>query len=254
MSSSSGKTAVIVGGSHGIGFTTAQLLIENGAKVLITGRSLGPIQAAKEQLESKAEVIPCDITSIPAIADLAHAVKSHFGEGQTIDLLFVNAGYASLEPFTAVSEASFRRTFDTNVFGAFFVTQTLAPMVKDGGSIVFTTSVTNKVGIPGVATYAASKAAVQSFVQTIAAELAPRKIRVNAVSPGFVKTPTMGVASASKDYLEEFEEQGVQTTPLGKIAEPLEVAQAVVFLAFETTFMTGSELVLDGGLALLKMH
>ncbi|GAB1198296.1 hypothetical protein APSETT444_007611 [Aspergillus pseudonomiae] len=105
-----------------------------------------------------------------------------------------------------------------------------------------------------MATYSASKAAVRSFVQTLAAELVSRKIRVNAVSPGFVKTPTMGVADASCDDLREFENQGVQTTPLGRIGEPIEVARAVLFLAFEATFTTGSEVTLDGGLALLKAH
>ncbi|KAB8205610.1 Enoyl-Acyl carrier protein reductase [Aspergillus parasiticus SU-1] len=254
MVSYSGRNAVIIGGSHGIGLSTAQLLVDEGAKVLVTGRSLGPIEAAKQQLKDTAEIVPCDITSTAAISDLAQTVQSFFGAGQSIDLLFVNAGYASLEPFATVSEESFRRTFDTNVFGAFFVAQKLTPLLKDGGSIVFTTSVANQVGIPGMATYSASKAAVRSFVQTLAAELVNRKIRVNAVSPGFVKTPTMGVASASSDDLREFENQGIQTTPLGRIGEPIEVTRAVLFLAFEATFTTGSEVTLDGGLALLKAH
>ncbi|KAE8358877.1 hypothetical protein BDV27DRAFT_168981 [Aspergillus caelatus] len=254
MASYSGKNVVIIGGSHGIGLSTAQLLVDEGAKVLVTGRSPEPIEAAKQQLKNKAEIVQCDITSTAAISNLVQTAQSSFGSGQGIDLLFVNAGYASLEPFATVSEESFRRTFDTNVFGAFFVAQKLSPLLKDGGSIVFTTSVSNQVGIPGMAIYSASKAAVRSFVQTLAAELVGRKIRVNAVSPGFVKTPTMGVASASSDDLREFENQGVQTTPLGRIGEPIEVARAVLFLAFEATFTTGSEVTLDGGLALLKAH
>ncbi|KAE8386455.1 hypothetical protein BDV23DRAFT_196398 [Aspergillus alliaceus] len=254
MASYTGKNAVIIGGSHGIGLSTSQLLVDGGAKVLVTGRSLGPIEAAKQQLKEKADVVSCDITSTIAISALVQKVESYFGTGQNIDLLFINAGYAALEPFDVVSEDSFRRTFDTNVFGAFFVAQKLSPLLRDGGSIVFTTSVANRVGIPGMATYSASKAAVQSFVQTLAAELVGRKIRVNAVSPGFVKTPTMGVAGASNDDLREFENQGVQTTPLGRIGEPSEVARAVIFLAFEATFTTGSEVALDGGLALLKVH
>ncbi|KAE8371418.1 hypothetical protein BDV26DRAFT_298804 [Aspergillus bertholletiae] len=254
MESYSGKNVIIIGGSHGIGLSTAQLLVDKGAKVLVTGRSPAPIEAAKQQLKADAEIVPCDITSTAAISDLAQTVQSFFGAGQNIDLLFVNAGYASLEPFTAVSEDSFRRTFDTNVFGAFFVVQKLSPFLKDGGSIVFTTSVANQVGVPGMATYSASKAAVRSFVQTLAAELVGRKIRVNAVSPGFVKTPTMGIASASSDDLREFENQGAQTTPLGRIGESTEVAQAVLFLAFEATFTTGSEVILDGGLTFLKAH
>ncbi|OGM39776.1 short chain dehydrogenase [Aspergillus bombycis] len=254
MASYSGKNAVIIGGSHGIGLSTAQLLVDGGAKVLVTGRSLGPIEAAKQQLKDKAEIVPCDITSTADISDFVQTAQSFFGPGQSIDLLFVNAGYASLEPFSTVSEDSFRRTFDTNVFGAFFVVQKLSPLLKDGGSIVFTTAVSTQAGIPGMATYSASKAAVRSLVQTLAAELVSRKIRVNAVSPGFVKTPTMGIASASSDELREFENQGVQTTPLGRIGEPIEIARAVLFLAFEATFTTGSEVTLDGGLAFLKAH
>ncbi|KAB8068571.1 hypothetical protein BDV29DRAFT_199289 [Aspergillus leporis] len=250
----SGKNAVIIGGSHGIGLSTAQLLVDKDAKVLVTGRSPGPIEAAKQQLKDGAKIVPCDITSGVAISELIQTAQLYFGAGQYIDVIFVNAGYASLEPFATVTEDSFRRTFDTNVFGAFFVAQKLSPLLKDGGSIVFTTSVANQVGIPGMATYSASKAAVRSFVQTLAAELVSRKIRVNAVSPGFVKTPTMGVANASSDELREFESQGVQTTPLGRIGDPVEVARAVLFLAFEATFTTGSEVVLDGGLALLKVH
>ncbi|KAF7591711.1 hypothetical protein BBP40_001225 [Aspergillus hancockii] len=254
MASYSSKNAVIIGGSHGIGLSTAQLLVDKNARVLVTGRSPEPIEAAKHQLNDKAHIVPCDITSGAAISELVETAQSYFGSGQSIDVLFINAGYASLEPFATVTEDSFRRTFDTNVFGAFFVAQKLSPLVRDGGSIVFTTSVANQVGIPGMATYSSSKAAVRSLVQTLAAELVSRKIRVNAVSPGFVKTPTMGVAGASGDDLREFESQGVQTTPLGRIGDPVEVARAVLFLAFEATFTTGSEVVLDGGLALLKVH
>ncbi|RHZ60708.1 putative short chain dehydrogenase [Aspergillus thermomutatus] len=248
------KTALIIGGSHGIGLSTAQLLLDQGAKVLVTGRSPDPIRSAQAQLGPAAKVIACDITSPPAIGTLFQTAESLFGTGRTIDLLFLNAGYAALEPFQDVSEASFRRTFDTNVFGTFFVAQKLAPVMKPGGAIVFTTSVANQMGIPGMGVYSASKAAVHSFVQTLAAELVGLRVRVNAVSPGFVRTPTMGVVGASKEELVEFEGLGVQSTPMGRIAEPAEVAKAVVFLGFEATFTTGEQVVVDGGLATLRVH
>lgn len=130
----------------------------------------------------------------------------------------------------------------------------LAQAIKNGGSIVFTTSVANQAGIPGMAIYSATKAAVQSFVQTIAAELASQQIRANAVSPGCVKTPTMGIVKASPAELKELEDFGAQITPLGRNGEPGEIAKAVVFLAFGAAFMTGSQLVLDGGLGSLKVH
>lgn len=221
-----GKKVVIIGGSHGIGLSTAQFLIDRGAQVLVTGRSPEPIRLAQEQLGPQAHVVACDITSAAAIAQLIPAADAFFGPNAQMDLIFVNAGYAALEPFNTVTEHSFRRTFDTNVFGAFFIAQKLTPILKDGGALVFTTSVANQVSIPGMATYAAAKAAVQSLVQTLAAELTGRGIRVNAVSPGFVRTPTMGVANASADDRTVFEAEGVKATPLRRIGDPEEIARA----------------------------
>ncbi|RDW61171.1 putative short chain dehydrogenase [Aspergillus mulundensis] len=241
-----GKSAVIVGGTHGIGLATAQLLIETGAKVLVTGRSQPPIDAAKAQLGDKAHVVQSDITSLSNIEKLVEETKSVFADH--IDFIYINAGYALLEPFTAVSEEAFNKTMSTNVFGAFFVAQKISPLVRDGGAIVFTTSVSAKQGIPGMATYSASKAAVNSLVQTLAAELAGRQIRVNAVSPGFVRTPTMGVSGVTPEDLVAFEEEGTKATPLGRIGTPEEVARAVVFLAFDATFTTATDLAVDGGL------
>ncbi|KAF9892674.1 hypothetical protein FE257_001076 [Aspergillus nanangensis] len=241
------RKAVIIGGTHGIGLATAHLLLQHDTHVIVTGRSSQPI----DSLRDKAHLLPCDITSFDAITSLAEQTQDLFGSGPQLDLVFINAGYAHLEPFTSVTSATFRRTFDTNVFGAFFVAQKFAPLVRDGGAIVFTTSVSNKTGIPGMAAYSASKAAVQSLVLTLAAELASRKIRVNAVSPGFVDTPTMGVEDASAEARAAFEAEGPRTTPLGRVGVPEEVAKAVVFLAFDATFSTGSEVVVDGGLAFL---
>ncbi|KAH9203192.1 putative short chain dehydrogenase, partial [Leptodontidium sp. 2 PMI_412] len=221
----------------GIGLATAELLIQSGVTVILTGRRTAPIQSVKQKLGDSAIVLQADIQTTA---------------GEKIDLLFINAGYAALEPIASVTEESFDRIFNTNVKGAFFIAQSLAPRVRDGGAIVFTTSVANKVGIPGMAAYSASKAALQSLVQTFAAEFATRRIRVTAVSPGFVKTPTMGVVDASKDSLESFEKGGIDSTPLNRIARPEEVARAVLFLGFEATFTTGTELVVDGGLASLK--
>ena len=132
--------------------------------------------------------------------------------------------------------------------GAYFTAQRLAPLVKEGGSFVFTTSIAHVTGVPGMSVYAGSKAALRSFAQGLAAELLPRNIRVNAVSPGFIKTPTMGVDGASPEQLAAFEKEGTDTTPMGRIGRPEEVARAVLFLAFDATFTTGAELPVDGGL------
>ncbi|KAL3465210.1 hypothetical protein BJX64DRAFT_253403 [Aspergillus heterothallicus] len=248
MASYSGKKAIIIGGTHGMGFATAQLLIESGAQVLLTGRSQPPIDSAKAQLGDKAHIVQTDITSLSNITKLVADTKAAFGEDPQIDFLFVNAGYAHLEPFTAATEDSFRRTLDTNVFGSFFTAQQFAPLVRDGGAIIFTSSVSAKFGFPGMSVYSIAKAGVSSLVQTLAAELAGRKIRVNAVTPGFIKTPTMGVSGVSADDLVAFEAEGSKLTPLDRIGSPDEVAKAAVFLAFEATFTTGTELLVDGGI------
>ncbi|KAL4791331.1 hypothetical protein BDV19DRAFT_311446 [Aspergillus venezuelensis] len=243
----SGKNTVIVGGTHGVGLATASLLISQGAKVILTGRSEAPIESAKAQLSEKAHVLKCDITSLANIEKLVDEVKLLL-DGDKIDFLFLNAGYAALEPFETATEASFTRTLSTNLFGAFFAAQKFTPFIRAGGAIVFTSSVSAKFGFPGMAVYSASKAAVSSLVQTLAAELAPRQIRVSAVAPGFVKTPTMGISGVSAEELLGFEEEGAKITPVGRIASAEEVAKVAVFLAFEATFTTGSEVLVDGGL------
>lgn len=241
-----GRKAVISGGTIGVGLAVAKALVAGGAKVLVTGRSEGNIATASAELAPAAEVVRSDATRLSEIAQLADAVRARLG---TVDAVFVNAGYASLEPFADVSEQSFDRTFAVNAKGAFFTAQRLAPLVRDGGAFVFTTSVANTTGSPGMAAYSGAKAAVRSFAQVLAAELLPRGIRVNAVSPGFIKTPTMGIAGASPEELAAFEQEGSELTPLGRVGSPDEVASAALFLAFEATFTTGVELAVDGGIA-----
>ncbi|OJJ52964.1 hypothetical protein ASPSYDRAFT_82846 [Aspergillus sydowii CBS 593.65] len=248
MATYANKKAVIIGGTHGIGLATAELLLNSGAKVLLTGRSKPPIETAKAQLGEKAHIMQCDITSLANIDNLISETKAIFGNSPQLDFLFINAGYAHLEPFASVTEESFARTFNTNVFGSFFVAQRFAPLVRDGGAIVFTSSVSAKMGFPGMSMYSASKAAVGSLVQCMACELASRGVRVNAVTPGFIKTPTMGVSGVTRDQLVAFEEEGSRLTPLDRVGRAEEVAKVAVFLAFEATFTTGCEVLVDGGL------
>ena len=134
-----------------------------------------------------------------------------------------------------------------NTKGAYFTVQRLAPLVREGGSFVFITSVADESGAPSLSIYSGSKAALRSFARVLAAELAPRRIRVNAVSPGFIKTPTM-VYGASEEEVAAFEKEGAQITPMKRIGSADEVARAALFLGFEATFTTGAELPVDGGL------
>lgn len=245
MSRLAGKTAVVTGGTHGIGLATVRALIAGGARVLLTGRDPGNLEAARRELGARAIVLGSDTSSLSDIDALADRARAELGH---IDLLFINAGFAALEPFAQVTEAAYDRVFAINTRGAFFTVQRLEPLIVDGGAIVFTTSIANQGGNPGMTVYAGSKAALRSFAQGLAAELLPRRIRVNAVSPGFIKTPTMGVAETSDELRAAFEREGNTLTPMGRIGAPEEVAAAVLFLGFDATFTTGVELAVDGGL------
>ncbi|MFD5829740.1 SDR family NAD(P)-dependent oxidoreductase [Lentzea sp. NPDC060358] len=234
-----GKKAVVTGGTHGMGRATVEMLVENGVEVLLTGRTIDKAEGVK------AHAVASDAADLADIAALEAEVRHRLGG---IDLLFVNVGFSTLTPFEQATEADYDRTFDVNTKGAFFTAQRLAPLVAEGGAIVFTTSVATVLGSPGLSVYAGAKAAVRAFARGLAAELAPRGIRVNVVSPGFIDTPSMGVTGVPQDVLEEFKDQGDRITPLKRHGTMDEVASAVLFLAFEATFTTGAELAVDGGL------
>ncbi|WP_434417745.1 SDR family oxidoreductase [Nannocystis pusilla] len=242
MSAYTGKQAVIVGGTHGIGLATARLLLAGGAEALVTGREASAATARRELGD---RVVASDIADLEAVGALVEQVRARLG---AIDLLFINAGVAELEPFDRVTAASYDRTFAVNTRGAFFTAQRLAPLVREGGAIVFTTSIASTSGTAGMAVYSASKAAIGAFARVMAAELLARGVRVNTVSPGFIRTPTMGTASSTPEERAAFEREGDAITPMGRIGTPEEVARAVLFLAFAATFTTGTELYVDGGL------
>ncbi|MDQ6418395.1 SDR family oxidoreductase [Paenibacillus sp. LHD-117] len=240
-----GKKALVTGGTHGMGMAVAKSLLAGGADVILTGRSPENVEKAKRELGERAHVIQSNVSLMADIDALAAYVDKRFGE---IDFVHINAGIALLEPFTEVTESTYDKTFDINTKGAFFTVQRLAPFIREGGSIVFTSSVADEGGTPGMSVYGASKAALRSLASGFAAELLPRGIRVNVVSPGFIKTPTMGVAGFSESERDTFEELGNQITPMKRHGSPEEVANAVLFLAFEATFTTGAKLSVDGGL------
>jgi NAD(P)-dependent dehydrogenase (short-subunit alcohol dehydrogenase family) len=239
------KKAVVIGGTHGMGLAIVKALLEGGAAVLLTGRNEQNLEAARGELGSRAHVVRSDAASMADVDALGALVEERLGR---VDVVFVNVGYSKLEPFEQVTEASYDRQFDTNTKGAFFTVQRLAPLVREGGAVVFTTSVANETGTPGMSVYAGSKAALRSFAKGFAAELLPRGIRVNAVSPGFIRTPTMGVEATEAERA-AFAEEGDRLTPMGRNGSPEEVARAALFLAFDATFTTGVELPVDGGIA-----
>ncbi|GAA3942834.1 SDR family oxidoreductase [Streptomyces gulbargensis] len=241
-----GKKAVITGGTHGIGLAVVRALLDGGAEVLLTGRNEKNIEAVRTELAGlPAHVVRSDAGSMADIRALGGIVEEKLGR---IDFLFVNVGHAELGMLEEVTEEAFDKSFDINTKGAFFTTQALAPLVNDGGSIVFTTAVLVGHGYPGTGVATGMKAAVGGFAKVFAAELLSRKIRVNAVSPGFTLTPTMGYANMTEEEKAANEKEGAQLTPLGRHAEPEEIAAAVLYLGFDATFSTGTVLHADGGM------
>lgn len=238
-----GKRVVITGGSSGFGLATAHLLVGEGARVLITGRNQSTLDAARDRLGERAIAVRSDAASLPDIEALADRVKADFG---TVDALFANAGVNGFAPFEATSEELFDQLLAVNAKGPYFTVQKLAPLLAEGSGVVLTTSVANVLGLPMLSAYAAGKAALRSMTRSLARELLPRKIRVNAVSPGPIDSGILE-KSMPKEAAEQTKGQMAAENPMLRMGDPLEVARAVLFLAFEATYTTGAELAVDGG-------
>jgi len=238
------KKVVILGGTSGMGLATAKKLLDGGARVLVTGRSQAGLDSAKQELGTDALVVSSDARSLTDIDALAAQVKAEFG---VIDLLFVNAGFSTPAPFANVTEAIYDEMFNLNAKGPFFAVQKFAPLINRGGSVVLTTSVANVKGLPGQATYGAAKAALRSFARTLATELLPQDIRVNAVSPGPIATPILDKVFPDKNMAAQVREKTIGMIPMKRFGTSEEIAKAVLFLAFDATFTTGLEIPVDGG-------
>ena len=239
-----GKKVVIIGGTSGMGLATAKMLLDGGARVLVTGRSQAGLESAQKELGKDAVVVSSDARSLTDIDALASRVKAEF---DTFDLLFVNAGFSLFAPLENTTEATYDEMFNLNAKGPFFAVQKLAPLMNRGGAVVLTTSIANIKGMPLIAAYGGAKAALRSFARTFAAELLPRGIRVNAVSPGPTETPIIGKAFPDKATADQLTGQMREANPMKRFGTPEEVAKAVLFLAFDATFTTGVELPVDGG-------
>ena len=238
------KKVVIIGGTSGMGLATAQMLLAGGARVLVTGRSKAGLESAQKELGKDALVVSSDARSLTDIDALASKVKAEF---DTFDLLFVNAGFSTPAPLESLTEAVYDEMFNLNAKGPLFAVQKLAPLINRGGSVVLTTSIANVKGMPGQLAYGAAKAALRSFARTLAAELIPREIRVNAVTPGPIDTGILGKVFPDKDAAAQIKEQMKGMVPMKRWGKSEEIAKAVLFLAFDATFTTGAELPVDGG-------
>lgn len=239
----SDKNVVITGGGSGMGFAMAKLVVDEGARVMITGRSQATLDAARERLGRNAVAARGNVASLPDLDALAARVKSELG---TIEALFVNAGIAAVTPFESTTEKLYDESFAVNVKGAFFTVQKLAPLLSTGAGVVLTTSIANVMGLPETSVYAAGKAALRSMARSLARELLPRGIRVNAVSPGPIDTGALE-KTMTEEAAERFKAQRVADNPMRRFGTPDEIARVAAFLAFDATYTTGAEFVVDGG-------
>lgn len=239
-----GKKVVIIGGTSGMGLATAKMLLDGGASVLVTGRSQEGLDSAQKELGNEVIVVASDARSLTDLDALASRVKAQF---DTVDLLFVNAGFSIPTPLDNVTEAIYDEMFNLNSKGPFFAVQKFAPLINRGGAVVLTTSVANVKGLPGQSTYGAAKAALRSFARTLATELAPREIRVNAVTPGPIDTPILDKVFPDKNVVAQVREKTIGMIPMKRFGTSEEIAKAALFLAFDATFTTGAELPVDGG-------
>ncbi|HUN86447.1 MAG TPA: SDR family oxidoreductase [Terracidiphilus sp.] len=243
-----GKKALITGGNSGIGLATAHLFIAEGAEVAITGRDQETLDEAVAELGPKAHGYRADITVAEDRKRLFADLANDFGK---LDIIFANAGIAGRTPTGATDEAAFENIVHTNLNGAFFTVNSADSLLNDNGSIIFSGSVHNYMGQAGLAAYAATKGGVVSLARVIAAELAPRKIRVNVVAPGWTKTPMWKRgprANASVDESARETDYYSSVIPLGRWGQPEELAKAVLFLASDdSSYINAVELIVDGG-------
>jgi NAD(P)-dependent dehydrogenase (short-subunit alcohol dehydrogenase family) len=242
------KIAVITGGTTGIGLATAQLFIEEGAKVIVTGRNPETLDQAKKILGPGADVIAADTSDLKAVEQLFKTIAERY---KKINALFVNAGIAKFAPLAQSSPEFFDDQFNVNVRGAYFTVQHAVPLIADGGAILFTASMVTSIAEPMSSVYSATKAALRSFGRSLAGELAPR-IRVNTVSPGPIETPIFGKLGLPSEVIQAFAADMLQRNPLKRFGQSHEVAKAALFLlSDESAYTTGTELFVDGGMASL---
>ncbi|MEO1232482.1 MAG: SDR family oxidoreductase [Myxococcota bacterium] len=238
------KTVVVTGGNSGIGKAAAQRFVDEGAKVILTGRDRGRVEAAAREVG--AEGIVADQADPAAIEGLVSTLRELHGK---VDVLFVNAGIFLPTPVGQLDEDAFDRMMGVNFKGAVFTIERFLPLLADGASIVNLSSINAYTGMANTSVYGASKAALNAYMRAAATELAPRKIRVNSVNPGPVSTPIFGKTGMDKESLEGFAAAMQQRIPLKTFGTPEAVAAVVAFLASEEAwYVTGAEWNVDGGI------
>ena len=245
-----GKTVFITGSTNGMGFATARQFISEGASVIITGRSKETVSKALVELGPSAKGFPSDSGSMADLQQLAITLQKFTN---TIDILYVNAGYGKFATVEAVDVAMFDELFNMLVKGTFFTVQKVLPFMKAGSAIVLNTSVVTEYGSAGFSVYPAAKSAVKSLIKSFAAEFIERGIRVNGVSPGYIATNIFNNTGLSPEQIKGAVESVTPTLPMKRFGTPDEIAAAVLFLASdEASYIHGAELAVDGGLSVIR--
>lgn len=242
-----GKTALITGGSTGIGSASAKRFAVEGARVFIAGRRQVELDKAVAAIGHGATAIRCDVSNLADLDHLYARIKTEAGQ---LDVVFANAGLGTVAPLGGISEADFDHMFGVNAKGTLFTVQKALPLIRSGGSIILTGSTTGTMGTPAFSVYSATKAAIRNFARSWALDLKGTGIRVNVLSPGGTETPGLHGLFESTGQSDAMLAGLAAQTPLGRIGRPEETAAVALFLASDdSSFMTGSEVFVDGGAA-----
>lgn len=244
------KVVFITGGTNGMGFATAQEFIQEGARVIITGRSPETVNKAVNTLGPNAIGLVSDSGKMSDLMELQEQVRRHTDR---LDVLFVNAGYGKFASIEQVDEAHFDELFNMLVKGTFFTVQQLLPIMHAGSSIILNTSIVTEFGFDNFSIYSAAKSAVQSFIKTFSTECTAKQIRVNGVSPGYIKTNIFNNTGLTSEQIAGAVQGIIPTLPFKRFGEASEIAKTVLFLASDdASYIHGAEIVVDGGLSNTK--
>ena len=244
-----GKTALITGGTTGIGFTTAKQLLEEGARVAIVGQNESRVAAAKASLGNEVVAMCADVSSPEEMTRVATQLKQDFSK---LDIVFANAGIAKPMPLAEIDESNIDSQLNVNLKGVIYTVQKTLPLMNNPSSIILTSTTMTHKGISGMSVYAATKAAVRSLARTMSSELIDRGIRVNVISPGLIETPIYQKLGLPQEAVEQWAGELLKTVPAARFGQTSEIAKAVAFLASDdSSYMLGENVTIDGGVATL---
>jgi len=247
MSKLQNKVAVITGANSGIGLATAKLFLENGAKVVISGRRSDALAEATKDLEGDFITVVADVSKDEDNTRLIQESVAKYGK---IDILFLNAGIAPPTPTTDITAEHYHHIFDINVKGPILAVKEALPHINDGGTILFTNSIVHQKGFEGLAVYSASKGALRAYARVLTTEVKDRGIRVNSIAPGPIATPIYNKMGLPEEVLEEMGKGFAAANPMGRFGTSEEIANTALFLASDdASYINGIEIEVDGGMS-----